>query len=164
MKRLHHPCFFKQCAQALFDLNGWLGRRAVRPLVKEVTASSNFESKTDAEKAASTIREAILAGTFERAADRLAREQREAEKRAAAGLAADAIPAEPTIEAIGLTYFADHLNPKTGERLSKSERFRWDFVMRTVIQRPSGDTVRFGALPLAAIRRHDVDAFSEAAS
>src|SRR5262245_4550943 len=43
----------------------------------------HFDSKTEAETAATAIRNAILAGTFERAADRLAREQREAEARAA---------------------------------------------------------------------------------
>src|SRR5262249_23229905 len=46
----------------------------------------HFDNKTDAEKAASGIREAILAGTFERAADRLAREQREAALRASAAM------------------------------------------------------------------------------
>ncbi len=54
----------------------------------EVTAGwvmNHFESKTDAETAANTIRAAIFAGTFERAADRLARLERDAEARAAAG-------------------------------------------------------------------------------
>lgn len=39
MKRVHDACFLEQRAQVFLDLNGWLRRHTVRPLVKEVTAN-----------------------------------------------------------------------------------------------------------------------------
>ena len=40
MKRLHDACILEQRAQALLDQKRWLRRRAVRPLVKKMTAGS----------------------------------------------------------------------------------------------------------------------------
>src|SRR5690242_15692924 len=61
----------------------------------------HFDNKTDAEKAANAIRTAIVAGTFERAADRRAREEREAVARAA-GPAVD--PSIVTFDQFAKTY------------------------------------------------------------
>jgi integrase len=112
----------------------------------------HIDSKVEAEKKAATIRAAIDAGTFERAADRRVREQREAE----------AAPVLVTIEQLGSTYFEKHRNRRTGAPLSTNERLRWDLVMRTGILRPNGDRVLFGSLPLGSIDALDIEALKDA--
>jgi integrase len=127
----------------------------------------HIESKTDAEKKAANIRSEIDAGTFERSADRRAREQREAAERLEreakeSVLAGGAAVAPVTIEQLGTAYFSEYVNEKTGEPLSPNERIKWDLAMRTEIQRTNGVRVLFGSLPVNAITRHDLDAFRQA--
>ena len=113
----------------------------------------HVESKLEAEKKAAIVRTAIDDGTFERVADRRAREQR-------VPVTVGAPASESlTVEQLGLTSLRDHLNPKTGEPLSSNERLRWELVMRTVVVRPTGAAVRFGALPVSDVSRHDIEAF-----
>jgi integrase len=113
----------------------------------------HVESKTEAEQIATDIRSAINAGTFRRVADPL--------RSSLSGIATDPTAAL-TIEQVGQTYFSDHVNAKTGERLSPNERLRWEFVMRTEIERPDGARIRFGLLPAKHVTRHDVEAFRKA--
>ena len=73
-----------------------------------------------------------------------------------------AVDAPLTVEQLGATYFEKHRNKKTGELLSKNERTRWDFAMRTEIERPNGARVAFGALPLKSIESGDIEALKDA--
>jgi hypothetical protein len=110
----------------------------------------HVNSKTEAEQIATDIRSAINSGTFRRVTD--------SPRSAPSGLVSD--PAEAlTVEQLGHTYFSEHVNVKTGERLSRNERLRWQFVMRTEITRVDGSRVRFGLLPAKNITRHDIEAF-----
>src|SRR5207253_1286877 len=100
---------------------------------------------------------AIDAGTFERAADRLARERREAT--APAPVAATT---GLTLDQLGVTYFETHRNKRTGALLSRNERLRWDLTMRTDIARVNGERVRFGALPVDSVDALDIEALKAA--
>src|SRR5712692_7314402 len=64
----------------------------------DVDLGRHIDSKTEAEHEAIRVKSAILAGTFERAADRYAREQREAAERPAAS------PAGVTLDAFAKVY------------------------------------------------------------
>ena len=64
-----------------------------------------------------------------------------------------------TLDQFGETYFKTYTNRKTGKPLSRNERYRWDLIMRTTIERPGGQTVRLGDLDARAVTRHDVEAF-----
>jgi hypothetical protein len=72
------------------------------------------------------------------------------------------IGATTTVEQLGETYFTGYVNKKTGAALSKIERYRWDLIMRTQIDRPGGVRVRFGDLDVRTVTRHDVEAFKMA--
>ncbi len=117
-----------------FSLDAELGRR--------------MTSKTEAEAEATRIKGEILAGTFVRAAER--------RKSPATN------PDTLTIEQLGTIYFDTYINRKTGAPLSKNERYRWNLIMRTTIQRPNGVTVRVGDLDVKGVTRHDVEAFKAA--
>lgn len=115
-----------------------------------------IDSKTAAEKLASDIRSAINAGTFERLADRRAREQRDADRAVAS------VGSPVTLEQLGRLYFRDYICKTTGARLSSNERLRWDLVMRTAIERRNGSLVAFGDVPVMDVCRHDLEAFRRA--
>ena len=115
----------------------------------DVELGRHLDGKGDAEAEAATIRAAILAGTFVRSADR---------RKAGTVAPQDAL----TVEQLGAIYFAKHTNHKSGKPLSTSERSRWNLIMRTSIVRPNGATVRFGALDVRTVTRHDVEAFKVA--
>lgn len=136
------------------------GRRYRFSLDAEI--GKHFESKTDAEKAANAIREAILDGTFERAADRRAREQHEAVEARLRAEASTAATAPVTLEQLGRLYFRQYISKKTGERLSSNERLRWDLLTRMVIERRNGFVVAFGDVPVVDVTRHDIEAFRRA--
>jgi len=108
-----------------------------------------IESKTEAETLASDIRAAINAGTFVRAADR---------RKAGAVTPTDTL----SVEQLGATYFAKYTSRKSGKPLSRNERYRWNLIMRTSIDRANGTTVRFGELDARTVTRHDVEAFKAA--
>ena len=110
-----------------------------------------IESKTEAETLASDIRAAINAGTFVRAADR---------RKAGAVTPTDTL----SVEQLGATYFAKYTSRKSGKPLSRNERYRWNLIMRTSIDRANGTTVRFGELDARTVTRHDVEAFKAAHS
>jgi integrase len=107
----------------------------------------HVKDKNAAEAEADRIRGEIRAGTFVRAADR-----------PAAVASSDVL----TIETLGETYFTTYRTRKTGKPLSRNERYRWDLIMRTTIQRTNGTLARFGDLDVRSITRHDVDAFKAA--
>ncbi|HUK36163.1 MAG TPA: site-specific integrase [Vicinamibacterales bacterium] len=107
----------------------------------------HIESKADAKTEADRIRSEIRAGTFVRAKDRVA---------APAAVDGGSVT---TVEQLGETYFKTYINRKTGGKLSKNERYRWDLIMRTEITRPGGLRLRFGALDVRTVTRHDVEAF-----
>jgi integrase len=119
----------------------------------DLELARHVESKTEAEQIATDFRSAINAGTFRRATEPLSSPP--------TGIATDPTAAL-TIAQLGETYFSDHVNAKTGERLSPNERLRWEFVMRTAIERPDGARIRFGLLPAKHVTRHDVEAFRKA--
>lgn len=110
----------------------------------DVELGRHVESKTEAYAEADRMRTAIRNGTFRKPSE----------------------PACPvpsvTIEQLGESYFSTYTNPKTGEPLSRNERSRWDLVMGIEIERPGRARVRFGALPLQEITRHDIEAFRAA--
>ena len=57
-------------------------------------------------------------------------------------------------------YFEKHRSPN-GDALLKSERHRWNLLMRTKIRRPNGNEVCVGAIPADALTKHDIGAFQE---
>ena len=116
----------------------------------------HFESKADAEKAANTIREAIFAGTFERAADRLARLEREAEARAAAA-PTTADPSAVTFDQFAKTYI------ERGPQASGKTSWKDDEYLLTAVRNHrtvSGH--RLGDYPLNAITEDELEAFHAA--
>jgi integrase len=104
----------------------------------------HIATKDEAQREARQIMAAIDAGTFRGDAS-----------------VSDTLDAPLTVERLGLAYFTEATNRRTGDALSRNERYRWDLVMRTVIERPSGVRVRFGELPVAQITRHDVAALQQ---
>jgi integrase len=112
----------------------------------DVECGRHIDSKTEAEIEATRIKGEILAATFVCAAER---------RKAGTIARNDGL----TLEGLGAIYFATHTNHKTGKPLSKNERYRWDLIMRTIILRANGQTVRFGALDVGSVTRHDIEAF-----
>jgi len=109
----------------------------------------HFETKEKAEAEAERIRSAIRDGTFVRAAD--------VRRRALTSTTGDA----PTLAQLGEIYFQKYVSPKTGQPLGPNERYRWDLIMRTQIDRVSGTTVRVGDIAACDVTRHDIEAFIE---
>ena len=104
----------------------------------------HVEGKTDAQAEADRIRSEIRAGHFH-----------------ALAIKANQLPASvPTLEQLGNPYFSKYVNPKTGEPLSRNERYRWDLVIRTELEMPAG-RVRLGSLPVDGVTRHHIQAFLE---
>jgi len=112
----------------------------------DAEVGKHIEKKTDAEKLANDIRSAINDGTFVRAADR--------RRHAALATPSDVL----TVAQLGETYFKTYRNRKTAKPLSKNERYRWDLILRTEIDRPNG-RMKFGEVDVRAVTRHDVEAF-----
>jgi integrase len=116
----------------------------------DVELGRHIGSRSEAEEAARQICAAIDNGTFERRADRIAREQREA-----AAPTSSPAPAL-TVEQLGETYFDTHRNKRTGAPMSRNERLRWNLAMRTEITRADGQHVRFGDLPIDGVDALDI--------
>jgi integrase len=125
----------------------------------DVEAGKHLETKEDAVAEADRIRNEIRDGSFVRAADR-----RKVEAATKAEAEAAAVAASITIEQLGETYFKKYrIKKATPPRpLSKNDRYRWDLIMRTMIERPNGATVRFGDLDVRSITRHDLDGLRDA--
>jgi hypothetical protein len=66
-----------------------------------------------------------------------------------------------TLAQLGATYFEKYISPKTGLSLGKNERYKWDLMMRTDIRRSNGVTIGLGALNVADVTRHDIQAFMD---
>lgn len=73
------------------------------------------------------------------------------------GKAAERAPV--TLAQLGVIYFGQYVSFKTGHPLGKNERYKWDLMMRTNIRRSNGVTVGLGALNVAEVTRHDIQAF-----
>jgi integrase len=112
----------------------------------------HLASRTDAENEATRIRAMILAGTFERAIDRRAREQREHEERANVAKA-NAGPSL-TLDGFGKTYL---------ERVSKaSGKASWrddQSLLHSIGNHAAGDGRRLGDWPLISITEDELEAF-----
>ena len=117
--------------------------------------SVHFDNKTDAEKAANTIREAILAGTFERRAERYAREQREAASRPADN--ARAAAAVVTFEEFTKTYI-ERAVQSSGKASWRDDRSRLAVACKHV----TANGQALGSLPLTAITEDELEAFHAA--
>src|SRR5581483_2421161 len=113
----------------------------------DVEAGKHIESKGDAEKLATDIRSAINAGTFERAADRRAREQREAAARPAT---ADAI----SLEAFGEKFVANK-SEASGKKTWTNDKHMYAQLGAFVL----ADGTRLGSKPLGAVTEDDLEAF-----
>ena len=71
-----------------------------------------------------------------------------------------AVDSQPTLEQLGQVYFDKHRSPN-GDPLSASERHRWNLLLRTTIRLSNGSETRFGAIPVDALTKHDIEAFRE---
>jgi integrase len=103
----------------------------------------HVESRSEAEMEAAKIRAAILAGTFRAASTPL--------------VGSNAL----VLEELGRVYFGKYVSLKTGVPLSRNEQYRWNLMMRTMIQRASGARVPLGALDVVSVTRHDIESFIE---
>jgi hypothetical protein len=103
----------------------------------------HVESKTEAQAEATRIRAAILAGTFRTTPTSVT--------------GSNAL----ALEQLGGLYFGKYVSPKTGAPLNQNERYRWNLMMRTVVQRASGERLRLGSLEVSKVTRHDVESFIE---
>ena len=113
--------------------------------------TTHVDSKTDAEKLASDIRSAINAGTFERVADRRAREQREAAERVARGrVAPDAVVTLDTFAPIYLKAVTATGKVTIGNDASMLDRLR---------AYPARDGRRLGEWVLSAITEDVLEGF-----
>ncbi|OLC84758.1 MAG: hypothetical protein AUH72_00890 [Acidobacteria bacterium 13_1_40CM_4_65_8] len=111
-------------------------------------SARHVASKTEAESEATRIKAAILSGTFERIADRRAREQREAEERANA-----AVVSTVTLDVFAKVYV---------ERVSKaSGKVSWRddaWLLKSICDHVGRNGRRLGGWPLAAITEDELEA------
>jgi integrase len=70
-----------------------------------------------------------------------------------------AASAPVTLAQLGAIYFEKYVSPKTGAPLGKNERYKLDLMMRTDIRRSHGVNIGLGALNVADVTRHDIQAF-----
>ena len=111
----------------------------------------HIDSKTEAEKLATDIRAAINAGTFERAAERRAREQREAAERLQhAPAAADLV----TLETFAAIYVERVSQVRNRNKDWKADRYAFAQVAAFTLT----DGSRLGDKPLGAITEDDLEA------
>ncbi len=104
------------------------------------------KTKEEAVRIAGDFRTQINNGTFVRAAERRRK----------------VVVEGTTVTQLGDVYFRDYRNRKTGKALSKNERYRWDLILRTEIDRTNGARVKFGDIDVSTVTRHDVEAFRTA--
>src|SRR5579864_7054261 len=118
----------------------------------------HVESKSEAENESTRIRAAILAGTFERAVDKRAREQREAEARREAVFTGAAFA--------GLAVTLEQFAPIYLERVAKANgKASWKddaYLLATVRDHRTSDGRRLGEWPLGLITEDELEAFHAA--
>jgi integrase len=118
----------------------------------------HLESKSEAENESTRIRAAILAGTFERAADKRAREQREAEARREAEFTGAAFA--------GLAITLEQFTPIYLERVAKANgKASWKddaYLLATLRDHRTSDGRRLGEWPLGLITEDELEAFHAA--
>lgn len=112
-----------------------------------------IESKTEAENAANTIRQAILDGTFERAADRHSREGREAATPRTSDQSATA-SASLTLDEFA-TDFITRVPKANGKESWKDD----EYLLATLRNFRTADGTRLGERPLHLITEDDLETF-----
>jgi integrase len=110
----------------------------------------HIDNKTEAEKEATNIRAAILAGKFERASDRRAREQREAEEAARAATSHPFITFDAYIK-----IYVERVSQASGKTTWKTD----EYLLGRVADHLAPDGRRLGDLPIAAITEDELEAF-----
>jgi integrase len=110
----------------------------------------HIDSKTEAEKEATNIRAAILAGTFERAADRVARKQREAEETARRPTSGSVV----TFDAYTKIY-VERASQASGKTTWKTDKW----LLGRVADHLAAGGRRLGDMPIAAITEDELEAF-----
>jgi integrase len=127
------------------------GSRTRHRFSLDAELGQHFDNKTDAEKAANAIRTAIVAGTFERAADRRAREAREAAARVAAGF--------PTTNVVTLDAFAKTYVERSAQASGKTTWKNDEGMFTRIRDYRTPDGRRLGEWPLADITEDTIEAF-----
>ena len=110
----------------------------------------HIDNKTEAEKEARNIRSAILAGTFERAADRRAREQREAEEAARRPTSGSVVTFDAYIK-----IYVERASQASGKTTWKADKW----LLGKVAGHLAADGRRLGDMPIAAITEDELEAF-----
>ncbi len=110
----------------------------------------HIESRTEAEREATTIRSAILTGTFERAADRRAREQCEAEAAARRPTAGSAVTFDRYIK-----IYVERSSQASGKTTWRAD----EWLLGKVADHLAADGQRLGNWPVAAITEDELEAF-----
>lgn len=114
-------------------------------------------SKLDAEKKAAEIRKSIDDGTFERAHDRRAREQREAAERAERERAGLAPTTVVTLEQFAKVYIERAVEP-SGKASWKDDKY----LLATICAHNVADGRRLGDWPMIAITEDELESFLNA--
>ena len=110
----------------------------------------HIDSKTEAEREATKLRAAILAGTFERAVDRRAREQREAQEAARRAVSTSVT----TFDAYARVYI------ERGSKASGKTTWQGDkWLLGRVANHVAADGRRLGDWPLGAITEDELEAY-----
>jgi integrase len=65
-----------------------------------------------------------------------------------------------TLAQLGRAYFKGYVSPKTGQPIGANERYRWNMMMRTSIERANGVVV-IGDIDVRQLTKADVDAFAD---
>jgi integrase len=110
----------------------------------------HIDSKTEAENEATNIRSAILAGAFERSADRRAREHREAEEAARRPIAGSAV----TFKAY-VSIYVERASKASGKTTWEADRL----LLGKVGDHVAADGRRLRDWPLAAVTEDELEAF-----
>ena len=110
----------------------------------------HIDSKTEAEKEATNIRSAILAGTFERASDRRARAQHEAEETARRSTSGSVVTFDGYIK-----IYVERSSQASGKTTWKADKW----LLGKVADHPAADGRRLGDWPIAAITEDELEAF-----
>jgi integrase len=110
----------------------------------------HIDNKTEADKEATNIRAAILAGTFERASDRRVREQREAEEAARRKTSGPFVTFDAYVK-----IYVERVSQASGKTTWKMD----EYLLGKVADHLAADRRRLGDLPTAAITEDELEAF-----